>query len=192
MNFFIWTKNFVLEIPIHGKTKNEWHTNEMRVHRSEIRLIYKYIWVTYRWHMSTYEWHTDDIRVNTSDIRVKYEYIQVHTSDIRVTYEYIRVRYEWHTSVIRHIRMAYEWHMNDIRMTNEWYTNDIRMIYKWRIYSVWSFSIVVFNILCGKNIALRGCEWFWLLGCSNLCIFHWNTPYLAKNFEKYHCNQKQV
>ena len=45
---------------------------------------------------------------------------------------------------------------------------------------------VVFSIICGKNIALRGCEWFWLLGCSNFCIFHWNIPIIARNFAKYH------
>ena len=53
-------------------------------------------------------------------------------------------------------------------------------------------SDVVFNILCGKNIVLRGCELLWLLGCSNFCLFYWNITKLAKNFEKYHCNQKPV
>ena len=34
--------------------------------------------------------------------------------------------------------------------------------------------MVVFNIICGENIALRGCEWFWILSFSNFCVFHWN------------------
>ena len=134
-------------------------------------MTYEYIRVTYGWHTSTYEWQMNDIRV--------------HTSDIRMTYE-------WDTS---DIRMTNEWHTSDIRMTFEWYTNDIGMACKIKlncVYSVWSFSIGVFNILCGKNIALRGCEWFWLLGRANFCIFHCNIPNLPKNFEKYHRNQKQV
>ena len=97
---------------VHGKTTDEWHTNDIRVHTSGIRM-------TYEWHTSTYEWHTSDMQAHTSDIRMTYEYIQVtygwyrstyewhtddirvHTSDIRVTYEYIRVTYGWHTSDMR-------------------------------------------------------------------------------------------
>ena len=65
---------------VHGKTTDEWHTNDIRVHTSGIRM-------TYEWHTSTYEWHTSDM--------------QAHTSDIRMTYEYIRVTYGWHTSDMR-------------------------------------------------------------------------------------------
>ena len=97
-------------------------------------MTYEYIRVTYGWHTSTYEWQMNDIRV--------------HTSDIRMTYE-------WDTS---DIRMTNEWHTSDIRMTFEWYTNDIG------IHSAWSFSIVVFYILCGRNIALSGYQWFSLPG----------------------------
>ena len=141
--------------------------------------------MTCGWHTSTYEWHAADIRIHTSDIwRVTYEYT-------RVKYEWYTSIYEWHTPHTNDTRVTYEWHT----MTYEWHSNDIRMTCKIKLnymYSVWSFSIAVFNILCGKNIALCGCEWFWLLGCSNFCIFHWNIPKLAKNFDKYHCDQKQV
>ena len=62
---------------VHGKTTNEWHTNDIRVHTSNTDGI--------RVHTSdrrmTYEWHTDDIRAHTNDIRVQ-------TSDIRMTYEW--------------------------------------------------------------------------------------------------------
>ena len=75
----------------------------------------------------------------------------------------------------------------DMRMTYKSHvahTNDIRVMCK--------YSIVVFNIICGKNIALRGSELSLLLGRSIFCIFHWNIHKLARNFKKYHCNQKQV
>ena len=52
-----------------GKTTYEWHTDDIRVHTSDIGM--------------TYEWHTDHKRV--------------HTSDIGMTCEYIRVAYGWHT-----------------------------------------------------------------------------------------------
>ena len=177
---------------VHGKTTDEWHTNDIRIHPSDIR-------VTYEWHTSTYEWHTDDIRVTHEHIQVTHGWhtstYEWHTSDIRVTYEWHTSTYEWHTAHTNDVRVIYEWHTSDIRMTFEWYTNDIGMACKIKlncVYSVWSFSIGVFNILCGKNIALRGCEWFWLLGRANFCIFHCNIPNLPKNFEKYHRNQKQV
>ena len=82
----------------------EWHTDDIRVHTSDIWMTYEYTGVTYGWHTSTYEWHTDDIRVHTSDIRMTYEYIWVkygcirlHTSDIGMTYQYIRMTSEWLT-----------------------------------------------------------------------------------------------
>ena len=62
---------------VHGKTTDEWYTNDIWVHMSDIPMIYE-------WHASTYAWHRSDIRV--------------HTSDIRMTYEYIQVTYEWHTT----------------------------------------------------------------------------------------------
>ena len=73
---------------VYGKTTCEWHTDDIRVHTSEVRMTYEYIQVTYGWHTSDvrmtykyiratyghhtgiYEWHTDDIRVHTSDIRM--------------------------------------------------------------------------------------------------------------------------
>ena len=89
---------------VHGKTSYEWHTNDIQVHRSDIRMTceyirvtygwhtsdirmtYEYIRVTYGWHTSTYEWHTGDIRVHTSDILVHKKDLAWHASDIRVTY----------------------------------------------------------------------------------------------------------
>ena len=59
----------------------------VKLHTSDIRMTYEYIWVTYGWHTSTYEWHTDDIRV--------------HTNDIRMACKYIRVTYKWHANDIR-------------------------------------------------------------------------------------------
>ena len=89
---FVCTRMSILLIyqmkTVHGKTTYEWHTDDIPVHTSDIRM-------TYEWHASTYEWHADDIRV--------------HRSNIQMTYEYIRVTNEWHTS-------AYEWHMDDIRV----------------------------------------------------------------------------
>ena len=72
---------------VHVKTTHEWHTDDMLVDTSGIRMTYEYIRVTYEyirvtygWHTSTYEWHedgmskyewhTDDIRIYTDDIRV--------------------------------------------------------------------------------------------------------------------------
>ena len=79
---------------VHGKTTDEWHTNDIQGHTIDIRITYEHILVTYGWHTSTYEWHTDDIQVHTSDIRMTYEYVWM-------SYEYIRVIYEWHTSDMR-------------------------------------------------------------------------------------------
>ena len=90
--------------------------------------------------------------------------IWVHTSDIRVTHQYIRVTYDgWHMS-------TYEWHTSYILVPSLNLT----------LYSVWSFAIAVFNIICGKNITLRGCGWLWLLRCSDFCIFHSNILNLVK------------
>ena len=72
---------------VHGKTTDEWHTNDIRVHTSDIEMTYEYIRVTYGWHTSTHEWHTDDIRVPTSDMRMTCEYIgmtyECHTNDMQ-------------------------------------------------------------------------------------------------------------
>ena len=76
---------------VHCKTADEWHKNDIRVHRSVIRMTYEYIRVTYGWHMRAYEWHTDGIRVHTSGILMTYE--RVHTVDIWMTYECIWVTY---------------------------------------------------------------------------------------------------
>ena len=84
---------------VHGKTTDEWNTDDIRVHTSGIRVTYD----------SLYEWHTGDIQVHASDIRMTYEYIirvhteniRVRTSDIRITYEYKWVAYEWCTSDIQ-------------------------------------------------------------------------------------------
>ena len=56
----------------------EWHTDDIQVHMSDIRVTFKYIQVAYRWNKSTYEWHTDEIRVHTCGIRMTYEW---HTGD---------------------------------------------------------------------------------------------------------------
>ena len=57
-------------ISVHGKTTYKWHTDDIQVHTSDIRL-------TYEWRTSTYKWLSDDIRVNTSHIRMTYEYVRV-------------------------------------------------------------------------------------------------------------------
>ena len=55
---------------VHGKTTYEWHTDDIRVHKSDIR-----------WHTSTYEWNTDDIRVHVDKI-------WAHTNDTQMTCEW--------------------------------------------------------------------------------------------------------
>ena len=96
---------------VHGKTTyDEWHTDDIRVHTSEIQM--------------TYEWHTDDIQIHRIGIRMTYDW---HTDDIRVTYEYIGVTYKWHTS-------TYNWHTNGIRVHKDkiWaHTSDIRMAFEY-------------------------------------------------------------
>ena len=110
---------------VHSKTTDKWHmNNNIRVHKSDIRMTsgwhtndIRFMQVTYECHTSdirVHKRHANDIRVHTSDIRVTYECIRVtyrlRISDIRVTYKYIRVTYGWHTS-------AYEWHTDDIQVT---------------------------------------------------------------------------
>ena len=51
--------NELKEVKVHGKTTDEWHTNDILVHRV------------------THGWHTSDIRVHTSDIPMTYEYKRV-------------------------------------------------------------------------------------------------------------------
>ena len=94
---------------VHGKTRDEWHRDDIRIHTSDIWLHTNDIRVTDEYIRMIYEWHTDDIRVHTGDIRVHTGDIRVHTSDIRMTYEYIQMTYECHMS-------TYEWHTNDMRM----------------------------------------------------------------------------
>ena len=60
-----------------SNTKNvsfsyNWHTDDIRVYTSDMRMTYEYIRVTHGWNSSIYEWHTNDIwiRVHTSDIRM--------------------------------------------------------------------------------------------------------------------------
>ena len=55
-----------------GKTTDEWHTDDVRVHTTDIRMTYEWvhtgdIWITCEcmqmtcgWHMITYRWHRDD------------------------------------------------------------------------------------------------------------------------------------
>ena len=93
---FIKSVLCIYDQTIHGKTIYEWHTDDIRVHTSDIWMTYEYIRVTYGLHTSTNEWHTDNIRV--------------HTRDIRIIYEYIRVTYEWHG-----IRITFERHTDDMR-----------------------------------------------------------------------------
>ena len=52
----------------------EWHTDDIQVHMSDIRVTFKYIQVAYRWNKSTYDWHTDEMRVHASGIRMTYEW----------------------------------------------------------------------------------------------------------------------
>ena len=59
---------------IHGKTTYEWHTDDIRIHTSDIRMTYEYIPVTYGWH----------IRVHTSDIRMTCDW---HTDDMQFIFE---------------------------------------------------------------------------------------------------------
>ena len=54
---------------VYGKTTSEWQADDIRVHKSDIRMICDYTRVTYGWHMN----------------------------GIRVTYENIRMTYEWRT-----------------------------------------------------------------------------------------------
>ena len=51
---------------VHGKTTDEWHMDDIRVHTRNIWMTCEYIRVTYRW-----------IRVYTSDIRITFEYIEL-------------------------------------------------------------------------------------------------------------------
>ena len=37
---------------VHGKTTYEWHTDDIRVHTSHVRMTYEYTRVTYGWHTS--------------------------------------------------------------------------------------------------------------------------------------------
>ena len=96
----------------HGKATHEWHSNDIRVHTSDIRMTYEYIRV-----------HTADTQVHTSDIRMTYEYILVHTSNIRMIYKYIRVTYGWHMSTYEYIWVTYGWHTS----AYEWHTDDIHV-----------------------------------------------------------------
>ena len=135
---------------------------------SDIRMTYEYIRVTYGWHTSDVRMTDEYIGVHTNDILTIYEW---HTSDIRITYEIIRMTSEWHTS-------TYEWYTNDIRI-------NIIILTNIKLDSIGNFYIVVFNIISVKNIVLRGCDWFWLLGCSNLCTFLWNILQLAIDLSYY-------
>ena len=65
-----------------------WHTDDIRVHTSDIRMAYDY---TDDWHTNrsdirhievTYKWHMSDIRVHTIDIWMKYKF---HVNDLRMT-----------------------------------------------------------------------------------------------------------
>ena len=82
---FIYSRRLFLTFSnmteVHGKSTDEWHTNDIRAHTSDIRMTYEYIRVTYEWHTSRYEWHTNAIRAHTINIRV-------HMSDIRMTCEW--------------------------------------------------------------------------------------------------------
>ena len=121
-----WRNVFFFFHMVHGETKYEWHTgdirlhtNDIQVHTSDIPMIQEYIRVTYGWNTSTCEWHTDDIRV-------AYGW---HTST-----------YEWHTDGMS----IYEWHTDDIRVC----LSDIRMTYEyilfWAIYQNWKGSGINF------------------------------------------------
>ena len=67
---FIKSVLCIYDQTIHGKSTYEWHTDDILVHTSDIRMTYEYIPVTYRCHTRTYTWHMDYIRVHTSDIRM--------------------------------------------------------------------------------------------------------------------------
>ena len=64
----------------------EWHTDDIRVHTSDIWMIYEYIRVTYGW-------HTTHIQVIYRGHASTYEW---DTNDIQVIYEYIRLTYKWY------------------------------------------------------------------------------------------------
>ena len=111
--------------PVHGKTTYDWHTmtyknirwhttykwyaDDMRVHKSDIRMIY--------------EWHMDDIQVHMSDIQMTYTYI-------RVTYGWHAITYEWHTNGIRVHIDKIQARLSDIRMTCVWHEY-VQVPYKW-------------------------------------------------------------
>ena len=132
------------------------------------------------------------------NIWFKWFMVKPQTCDIWMTYEYIRVTYGWHTSTYEWHTSTYEWHTNDIRV----HTSGIcvayeyirvtyeytRMIYDRHAKQNYAYHLKLFDCSfqyhLGKNIALRSCEWFWLLGCSILCIFHWNIPKIDNNFAK--------
>ena len=78
---------------IQGKTTGEWHTNDIGVHTSDIR-------VTYGWHTRIYEWHTDYIRVHTNTYQLHTDNMRVHTNDIRVHTSGIQMTYERHMDVM--------------------------------------------------------------------------------------------
>ena len=127
---------------VHGNTTYEWHTDDIRVHASDVRM-------TYGWHTSTYEWHTDDIRVHPT--------YQWHTSDIRMTYEYIRVTY----SDIR-VHTNDMWvHTSDIRMTYEWHADDMwfkrKLILKLIFLKLFNNSLSIY-LIC-KRIPWRLFAW---------------------------------
>ena len=91
--------------PVHAKTTYEWHTDEIRVHTSDIRMIYE-----------SDDWHMDEIRV--------------HTSDIRMTNDYIQVIYGWHTSKCEWHMDDIRVHMSDIPShtnTCEWHTDGVQV-----------------------------------------------------------------
>ena len=94
---------------VHGNTTDEWHTNDIWVHTSDIRMTCEYIRVTHGW-------QTEGIREHTSDIRATHRW---HTSDIWVIYRWHPSTYEWHMDDIRV-------HTSDIRMTYELYMDDMR------------------------------------------------------------------
>ena len=60
-------------LTVHGKTTDEWHTDDIRVHTSDI-------WMTYEWHTSTSDWDTNGIRVHIDKT-------QAHANDMRMTWE---------------------------------------------------------------------------------------------------------
>ena len=112
---------------VHGRTTNEWHTSDMQVRTSDIRMTSEYI-------RMTYGWHTNDIRVHTSGIWMAWEYIRVayrwHTCTYgwrTITYKYIKVAYRWYTSI-------YDWQTNGIKVhigKIQAHANNMRMICEW-------------------------------------------------------------